>query len=80
MAKNNVVIYSTPSCHYCTAAKSFFQEHGVDYTEHNVASDTAKRKEMVERTGQMGVPVIVINNQDLIGFDQEKVEELLGLK
>ncbi|MCA9360715.1 glutaredoxin family protein [Candidatus Nomurabacteria bacterium] len=74
-----VVIYSTPVCHFCHAAKEFFSENGVEYTEHDVAADTDKRQEMIDMTGQMGVPVIQIGNDVVIGFDEPKVKELLGL-
>lgn len=73
-----VTIYSTPVCHYCQAAKEYFKEHSVDYTEHDVAADVDKRQEMIEMTGQMGVPVIRIGDDVVIGFDQQKVEELLA--
>jgi len=75
-----VVIYSTPTCTYCHAAKDFFKEKGVEYTEHDVASDLEKRQEMIEKSGQMGVPVIFIEDEMSIGFDEPKLTELLGLK
>ena len=75
----NVTIYSTPTCSYCHAAKEFFKSHEVSYTEHNVASDAVKRQEMIEKSGQMGVPVITIDDQLVIGFDQNKLAELLGV-
>ncbi len=74
-----VTIYSTPSCHFCHMAKEFFKEKNVAYTEYDVASDQEKRKEMVEKSGQMGVPVIVIGNNLIVGFNKSKIVELLGL-
>ena len=75
-----VEIYSTPSCHFCHMAKEFFTANNVAFTDYNVASDTAKRAEMMERSGQLGVPVIVIDDKDLvIGFDQGKISQLLGV-
>jgi glutaredoxin-like YruB-family protein len=74
-----VTIYSTPVCHFCHAAKEFFTEHGVEYTEHDVASDVEKRREMVDMTGQMGVPVIRVDDEVIIGYDEAKLKELLGL-
>lgn len=74
----NVVIYSTPSCHYCNLAKQYFQDHNVAYTEHDVATDIDKQREMIEKSGQMGVPVIVIDDQVVVGFNQPKLAELLG--
>jgi len=75
MAK--VEIYSTPTCHYCHIAKEYFKEHNIEYTEHDVAADMEARTEMIEKSGQMGVPVIFINDSMVIGFDQDKIEELL---
>lgn len=77
--KTSVTIYSTPVCHFCQAAKEFFKENNVEYTEHDVAADVAKREEMIEMTGQMGVPVIKIGDDVIIGFDEPKVKELLEL-
>lgn len=75
-----VEIYSTPTCHFCQLAKAFFKENNVEYTEHDVASDQDKRAEMVEKSGQMGVPVIIIDGgEPLVGFDEEKLKSELGL-
>ncbi|MEN9920181.1 MAG: hypothetical protein RL538_74 [Candidatus Parcubacteria bacterium] len=76
---NTVIIYSTPVCHFCHAAKDFFKENNVAYTEHDVASDLEKRSEMIDMTGQMGVPVIRIGDDVIIGFDEPKLKELLSL-
>lgn len=73
----NVTIYSTPVCHFCHMAKDYFTEHNVTYTEHDVASDLEKRAEMIDITGQMGVPVIRIGDDVVVGFDEEKIAELL---
>jgi glutaredoxin 3 len=75
-----VVIYSTPSCTYCNLAKDFFKEHSIVYQEHNVATDIEKRKEMVEKSGQLGVPVIAVEDQVVVGFDEPTLVELLGIK
>jgi len=74
-----VTIYSTPVCHFCHAAKDFFDANNVKYNEHDVASDAEKRQEMIELTNQMGVPVIRIGDDVVIGFDEDKLKELLGL-
>lgn len=74
-----VTIYSTPTCHFCNMTKEFLREHGVAYTEHNVAQDLEKRQEMFQRSGQMGVPVIFVGDELIIGFDQERLETSLGL-
>ena len=76
----NVTIYSTPTCHFCHMAKEFFKEKGIAFTDYNVGTDTEKRTEMVNITGQMGVPVIVVDNKDVvIGFDQKALVKLLEI-
>jgi glutaredoxin-like YruB-family protein len=79
----DVTIYSTPTCGYCTMAKDFLQEKGVEYEEVDVSVDQQKAQAMVEKTGQMGVPVIIINKDGqeevLVGFDQVQLTNLLGL-
>lgn len=74
-----VVMYSTPTCHFCHMTKEFFKEHNIAYTDYNVAEDIEKRKEMIEKSGQMGVPVITIDDSMIIGFNQDKLAELLGV-
>jgi len=74
-----VSIYSTPTCHFCHAAKDFFNENNIEFTEYDVATDAEKREEMVNLTGQMGVPVIKIDDDVIVGFDEAKIRELLGL-
>jgi len=74
-----VTIYSTPVCHFCESAKAFFKEHDVTYTEFDVAADAEKRQEMIDLTGQMGVPVIQIGQDIVIGFDEDKITELLKI-
>lgn len=75
----NVTIYSTPSCHFCHMAKDYFKENNVAYIEYNVASDMEKRKEMIDKSGQMGVPVIIVGSELIVGFDRPKIAGLLGL-
>ena len=74
-----VTIYSTPTCHFCHAAKDFFTENHVAFTDYNVGTDLAKRKEMIEKSGQMGVPVITVGNDLIVGFDETKLRELLAI-
>jgi len=74
-----VTIYTTPTCHFCHAAKEFFKENNIAFTEHDVAADMEKRKEMVEKSGQMGVPVIFVGDQMIVGFDEGKLRDLLGV-
>lgn len=81
----NVTIYSTPTCHFCHAAKEFFKEHDIAFTDYNVSEDSSKRDEMIQKSGQMGVPVIFVDNPsgqaDMVtGFDEPKLRELLGIK
>lgn len=78
--KPQAIIYSTPTCTYCRLAKDFFKEQNISYVEYDVAADTAKRSEMIEKSGQMGVPVIEVGENVLIGFDKETLSELLGIK
>ena len=77
--KKKVFIYSTSMCPYCEIAKDFFNKKGIEYTNYDIGSDVEKRREMIEMTGQMGVPVILIGEDVIVGFDEEKLGELLGL-
>jgi glutaredoxin 3 len=77
--EKNVVIYSTPTCHFCGLAKDFFKENDITYREFNVASDAEKRNEMMQKSGGLAVPVITIDDEVIVGFDKEKLEELLGV-
>lgn len=78
-AQKQVTIYTTPTCHFCHAAKEFFAEHGIAFTEHNVASDLPKRQEMIQKSGQMGVPVITIGGDLVVGYDEPRLRELLAV-
>lgn len=75
----NITIYSTPTCHFCHLAKDYFNEKGIAYIEYDVLSNLEKRQEMVDKSGQLGVPVIVIGDKVTVGFDQTEVEALLAL-
>jgi glutaredoxin-like YruB-family protein len=75
----SVTIYSTPTCHFCHMAKDYMTEHNVAFTDYNVASDLEKRQEMIEKSGQMGVPVIVIGDELIVGFDKERLQSALGI-
>jgi glutaredoxin-like YruB-family protein len=72
-----VKVYSTTTCPYCKMAKSFLDDKGVAYDDLDVAADADARDEMMKTSGQMGVPVIDINGDVIIGFDQQRLEELL---
>lgn len=75
-----VTIYTTPTCVYCRMAKEYFKTNNVEYTELNVATDEAARNAMVEKSGQMGVPVIEVDGNIVIGFDQELLADLLKIQ
>lgn len=74
-----VTIYSTPTCHFCQMTKEFFKANNVAYTEHDVAADHEQRQAMIEKSGQMGVPVIYVGDEMIIGFDKRRLSELLGI-
>lgn len=78
--EKKVEIYSTESCHFCHMAKEFLVANNILFTDYNVGIDTAKRTEMIDKSGQMGVPVIIIDNKDVvIGFDKKALTKLLAL-
>ena len=75
-----VEIYSTATCHFCHLAKDFFSANNIAFTDYNVGTDLEKRKEMMEKSGQMGVPVIVLDDKEvIIGFDKQRVADALGV-
>jgi len=76
----SVTIYSTPTCHFCQMAKEFFVEKGIEYTNYDVSQDAAKREEMIKMTGQLGVPVIVVGGDIMVGFDRAKISAKLGIE
>jgi glutaredoxin 3 len=75
-----VVIFTTPTCSFCRLAKQYFNEKRVRYTEIDVARDQRAAQDMMRRTGQMGVPVILINNRPIVGFDKPRINQMLGIK
>jgi glutaredoxin 3 len=75
-----VKIYTTNHCPYCTMAKEFFKTHNIKYEEVNVEQDEKAAEEMIERSGQMGVPVIEIDGKIIIGFDKRAIEAALKIK
>lgn len=77
---HEVFIYSTPTCGFCHQAKEYFKEKNIKFIDYDVANDEKKAKEMIDKTGQTAVPVIVIDGEVVIGFDKEKINELLGIK
>jgi glutaredoxin 3 len=75
----HVTIYSTPTCHYCQEAKKYFTANNVAYEEINVAGNPEKQKEMIEKSNQMGVPVIDIGGEIIVGFDEPRIRSALNL-
>ncbi len=75
----SVIIYSTPSCGYCRVAKDFFKRNNVTFTDINVMTDPEKAQEMINKSGQRGVPVIDINGDIIIGFNQAALEKALKI-
>ena len=78
MTEKKVAIYTTPTWPYCHKAKEYLSQKGVAYTEHDVAVDKEKAKEMIEKSGQMGVPVVIVGNEVVIGFNQALLDRLLS--
>jgi len=78
--KHRVIVFTTPTCPWCTRAKSYLRSRGVAFREVDVARDQAAARDLVRRTGQMGVPVVEIDGRPIVGFDQAKIDSLLGLK
>ena len=76
---HKVEIYTTPACAYCRMAKDYFERNNISYSEYDVSKDISKRQEMLDKTHQFGVPVIVINGKIVLGFDRTKINQLLGL-
>lgn len=76
----NVTVYSTPTCPYCKLAKKFLEEHEVKFSDIDVSEDAKKAQEMIDKTKQMGVPVIDVDGEIVIGFDEKKLRMALGIK
>ena len=74
-----VTVYSTPTCPYCKMAKEYLKENKVEFTNIDVSTDAKKAQEMIEKSGQMGVPVIDIEGEIIVGFDRSKIASSLGL-
>ncbi len=78
MAGKKVTVYSTPTCPYCKRVKDYLTQKGIPFTDYNVAEDREKAKEMIQKSKQMGVPVIVIDSDIIVGFNQAKLDSLLA--
>lgn len=75
-----VKVYSTPSCPYCVTLKEFLKGHNIKFEDIDVSKNEKALNEMVEKSGQMGVPVVDIDGQIVVGFDKEKISQLLDIK
>ena len=75
----SVKIYTTPTCAFCHAEKEFLKEHNIAFEEFDVAVNAQAREEMIQKTGQMGVPVTDINGEIVVGFDRARLKKLLEL-
>ena len=83
MAKK-IEIYSTPTCHYCHDAKEFLKSHGVEFIDYNVLEDSTRRQELISKSKQMGVPFIVVTDENgkeesMVGYSEEKLASAVGL-
>jgi glutaredoxin 3 len=74
-----IKVYSTLSCPYCVTLKNFLKEHKIQFEDIDVSQNELAQKEMIDKSGQMGVPVIDIDGQIIVGFDQERIKQLLKL-
>jgi glutaredoxin-like YruB-family protein len=75
-----VIVFSTPTCSFCNKAKRYFREKRIKFRDVDVSRDARAAADMQRRTGQTGVPVILINNRPIVGFDKPKINQLLGIK
>lgn len=75
----NITIYSTPTCIYCRMAKDFLTDKNIPFTDYDLTQDAIKREEVIKKTGQMSVPVIEVDGEVMIGFDEEKLSKMLGI-
>jgi len=75
-----IKVYSTPTCPYCVTLKNFLKEKGFKFEDIDVSVNHEAAKEMIDKSGQMGVPVVDIDGEIIVGFDKEKIEQLLNIK
>jgi glutaredoxin-like YruB-family protein len=78
--KNRVIVFSTPTCSYCNMAKQYFRRNKIRFKDVDVSRDPAAARDLVRRTGQMGVPVIDINGKLIVGFDKPQINRLLDIR
>lgn len=77
---HRVIVFSTPTCPWCNRAKSYLRSRGVQFRDVDVSRDDAAARDLVRRTGQMGVPVVEIDGRSIVGFDQGRIDAALGLR
>jgi glutaredoxin-like YruB-family protein len=77
---SKIRIFSTPSCPYCITLKQFLKQHDFEFEDIDVSKDEKSLEEMIQKSGQMGVPVVDIGNQIIVGFDKPKIVEILNIK
>jgi glutaredoxin 3 len=77
--EHTVTVYSTPTCSWCQLTKDHLRSHGISFDDVDVAADMSRAREMVEKSGQYGVPVIDIDGEIIVGFDRNRIDSLLGL-
>lgn len=78
--QSRVVVFTTPTCSWCRVVKQHLKKHNIRYKEVDITKDSHAARDMVRRTGQQGVPVTLINNRPVVGFDKEKINRLLNIK
>lgn len=78
--QHKIIVFSTPTCTYCTQAKRYLREKNIRFTDVDVSRDQSAARDMMRRTGQMGVPVILIDNKPILGFDRNKINQMLNIK
>jgi glutaredoxin-like YruB-family protein len=78
--QHKIIIFTTPTCSFCRAAKQYFQQKKIRFREIDVSKDQRAARDMVRKTGQQGVPVILIDNRPIVGFDKNKINRYLGIR
>jgi glutaredoxin 3 len=80
MENKEIKVYSTPTCAYCIILKRWLDEKNINFEEFDVSQDEEAQKEMINKTGQMGVPVVMIDDEVIVGFDKDKISKILNIK
>lgn len=76
---HRVLVFTTPTCPWCNRAKQYLRQRNVRFREVDVSRDASAARDLVRRTGQMGVPVVEIDGRPIVGFDKPRIDTLLGL-